>query len=114
MTVKEFFELIQNTAFSMDEGEERLSTTIKGFGHSSYGGGHHPGAFQFRIKNRQFSKRLPVEKYNQFSEIPNDILQSNIIQIDEIYLQEYSNESNAGNIYFGNSNTITITIEKQN
>ena len=120
MKVKELFDILKNTKFTITakrykgntliNGSEEMIFSLSNFGLSSYGG-HYENTFCFKIyDNRNLDVCKEEKKYNCLSSIDESLLEMSVNNIEKINLYGDIKQSSSGNGYYDNTSTITIKV----
>jgi hypothetical protein len=123
MKLYELFKLFENTEFSTYKNQIRNDVETTTFGLSHFG---FLSAIGMSSTNRRNSKTFRINVldissgdlvfqevyYKTIQDIPQDILNMDVIKIDHFALKEYDYISGANNRYFQNHSFIKITVKK--
>ncbi|BCR35210.1 hypothetical protein [Mariniplasma anaerobium] len=118
MIVREFFDLIKNTNFEisaqdLDNGKEYpRKIRLHSFGYDNYG---YPGSGTFKfnvVKTVEGDSQSLVKIYNTYHQIPNDILDMNLIEIVSMSCGAYVKTSSSNIHYPGNNFRFTFLVSE--
>lgn len=113
MKVKELLKVLKKTRFSHLYRKEdgtlgRHAALLGTFGGDSYGR-FSQETFIFNFNDNGQYKQLVFPSYSQISE---DVLEMEIIEIEEVRLASYANTSSSGTVYIGNSDRMIFKVKK--